>query len=44
MLKLNNIIIIIKKLFLEPEKRDFLQFNFKSLEEAAEFKNNTVGR
>ena len=32
-----------KKLFLQPEKRDFLQFNFKSLEEATKFKNNTVG-
>ena len=31
-----------KKLFLQPEKRDFLQFNFKSLEEATEFKNNTM--
>ena len=31
-----------KKLFLQPEKRDFLQFNFKSLDEAIEFKNNTT--
>ena len=31
-----------KKLFLQPEKRDFLQFNFKSLDEASEFKNQTL--
>ncbi len=31
-----------KKLFLEMEKRDFLQFNFKSLEKASEFKTNTI--
>ena len=31
-----------KKLFLQPEKRNFLQFNFKSLEEATEFKDNTM--
>jgi len=31
-----------KKLFLQAEKRDFIQFNFKSLEEATEFKNNTT--
>ena len=31
-----------KNIFLEPERRDFIQFNFKSLESANEFKNNIL--
>ncbi|MDC0625036.1 SurA N-terminal domain-containing protein [Alphaproteobacteria bacterium] len=29
-----------KKIFLEPERRDFIQFNFKNIENANEFKKN----
>ncbi|MBC8303796.1 MAG: hypothetical protein H8E55_49555, partial [Pelagibacterales bacterium] len=31
-----------KNIFLEPEKRDFIQFNFKNLESANEFKKNIL--
>ncbi len=31
-----------KKIFLEPERRDFIQFNFKNFESAKEFKNKTL--
>ena len=31
-----------KNLFLETEKRNFIQFNFKNLEKASEFKNNII--
>ena len=27
---------------MEPEKRDFIQFNFKNLEEATKFRNSTI--
>ena len=32
-----------QKLFIEPEKRDFIQFNFKKVEDAKEFKNKIYG-
>jgi len=32
-----------RKLFIEPEKRDFIQFNFKKVEDAKEFKNKIYG-
>ena len=32
-----------KKLFIENEKRDFTQFNFKNINDALNFKNNTKG-
>ncbi len=31
-----------KKIFLIPEKRDFIQFNFKNIEEASKFKNDIL--
>ena len=31
-----------KNIFLEPERRDFIQFNFKNLESANEFKKNIL--
>ncbi|MBD1147680.1 peptidyl-prolyl cis-trans isomerase [Pelagibacterales bacterium SAG-MED31] len=31
-----------KNLFLDPEKRNFIQFNFKSFDEATKFRNNTL--
>ena len=31
-----------KNIFLEPERRDFIQFNFKNLESANEFKSNIL--
>ena len=31
-----------KNIFLEPERRDFIQFNFKNLENANEFKKNIL--
>ena len=31
-----------KNIFLEPERRDFIQFNFKDLESANKFKNNIL--
>ena len=32
-----------KNIFLEPEKRDFIQFNFKNLDEATKFRNDIGG-
>ena len=36
------VVIDMQNIFLEPERRDFIQFNFKDLESANEFKNNIL--
>ena len=39
-IQIENYYIDNKKLFIDPERRDFIQFNFKNLKDASKFKDN----